>query len=88
MTPNLPVKRESLNKAFERVPQSFFLLVTSPEEVYTVIENLNDTGLGLDNFNPSYIVNCASIVSLAFAHIVNFRIKTAVFLSVIKKTPS
>lgn len=68
------------------VPQSFFLLPTSPTEVRSTILNLKNTSAGLDKVHASYIKDVVDVISGPFAYIVNLIFETGVFPKELKKS--
>lgn len=68
------------------VPQSFFLLPTTPTEVRSTILNLKNVSAGLDNVHASFIKDIVDVISDTFVNIVNLIFETSVFPKELKKS--
>lgn len=68
---------ESINTS--RLPHSFFLFPTIPDEITDVIRNLKMTSAGIDEIHPANIKSIVHIISDILSFIVNLMFKNGVF---------
>lgn len=68
-----------------RLPHSFFLFPTTPEEVASVVNNLKITSAGIDEVHPANIKLIAHLISDVLSFIVNLLFKTGLFPCELKR---
>uniref|UniRef100_A0A224Z9S1 Tick transposon n=1 Tax=Rhipicephalus zambeziensis TaxID=60191 RepID=A0A224Z9S1_9ACAR len=68
-----------------RLPHSFFLFPTTPEEIHDVIQHLKSTGAGIDDVLPANIKIISHLISDILCFITNLIFKTGVFPNELKR---
>lgn len=71
--------------AYNRLPHSFYLFPTTPQEIIDTIHHLKPTSPGLDGINSVDIKLIAHIICDALSHIVNLMFKTGIFPEELKR---
>lgn len=82
---DIPQSTASLEHTCSRLPHSFFLYPTSPEEVFTVINSIRNTSAGLDKFFAADMKLIAHLICDALCHIINLVFGTGFFPTSLKK---
>lgn len=69
----------------QRLPQSFFLFPTTPDEIIAIINNIKVTSAGLDHIYPSSVKLISHAIGTPFSHVINLMFSTGVFPQQLKK---
>lgn len=81
---DIPHSTVPLDYTCSRLPHSFLLYPTSPEELFTVINSIKNTSAGLDKFFAAK-ERIAHLVCDALCHIVNIVLESASFPTALKR---
>lgn len=69
----------------DRLPHSFFLFPSTPDEILNIIRNLKVTSAGLDGLHSTHIKMVGHLISNVLAFIVNLIFKSGVFPQELKQ---
>lgn len=69
----------------QRLPQSFFLFPTTPDEITAIIKDIKVTSAGLDHIYPSTIKLIPYDIGTPLSHVINLMFSTGVFPQQLKK---
>lgn len=72
-------------ETLQRLPQSFFLFPTTPEEIIAITKEMKITSAGLDNIHPSTAKLVADVIGRPFSYVINLMFSTGVFPQQLKK---